>query len=156
VSASLRQPPTWTKSALRGDRSAEHLVIVVDACVLANALADDEDDGDTARYELRAAGEVAAPDLVDVETVSVLRKRWLRRTLTDQRFATAIAHLQQLDFERVPTLRLVARTFELRANVSAHDACYVALAERLGCELITVDGRLAAATGPRCPIRVLR
>jgi len=154
VSASLRQPPTWTKSTLRGDRSAEHLVIVVDACVLANALADDEDDGDTARYELRAAGEVAAPDLVDVETVSVLRKRWLRRTLTDQRFATA--HLQQLDFERVPTLRLVARTFELRANVSAHDACYVALAERLGCELITVDGRLAAATGPRCPIRVLR
>ena len=107
MSASLRQPPTWTSSALRGDRSVEHLVIVVDACVLANALADDEDDGDTARYELRAAGEVAAPDLVDVETVSVLRKRWLRRTLTDQRFATAIAHLQQLDFERVPALRLV-------------------------------------------------
>ncbi len=142
-------------SALSGERSVEYLVIVVDASVLANALADDEDDGDTARRELRAAGEVAAPDLVDVETVSVLRKRWLRRTLTDRRFAAAIAHLQQLDFERVPTLRLVPRAFELRANVSAYDACYVALAESLSCELISVDGRLATATGPRCPIRVL-
>ena len=131
-------------------------MIVVDASVLANALADDEDDGDTARREMRAAGEVAAPDLVDVETVSVLREQWLRRTLTDRRFATAIAHLQQLGLERVPTLRLVSRAFELRANVSAFDACYVALVERLGCELVTVDGRLATATGSRCPIRVLR
>lgn len=114
-------------------------MIVGDASVLANALADDQDDGDIARRELRVAGAVAAPDLVDVETVSVLRKRWLRRTLSDKRFATAIAHLQQLGFERVPTLRLVQRAFELRANVSAYDACYVALAERLDCELITVD-----------------
>ena len=131
-------------------------MIVVDASVLANALADDEDDGHTARAELRAAGDVAAPDLIDVETVSVLRKRWLRHTLTEARFATALAHLQQLDFERVPTLRLMGRAFELRANVSAYDACYVALAEALGCELVTVDARLATAPGPRCPIRVLR
>ena len=131
-------------------------MIVVDASVLANALADDQDDGDTARRELRAAGEIAAPDLVDVETAAVLRKRWLRRTLTEQRFATAIAHLQQLAFERIPTLRLMPRALELRANVRAYDACYVALAECLGCELVTVDGRLATATGPLCPIRVLR
>lgn len=156
VSALRRLPLTWTKIALSGECSSEYLVIVVDASFLANALADDEDDGDTARRELRAAGEVAAPDLIDVETVSVLRKRWLRRTLTEARFATAIAHLQQLDFERVPTLRLVPRAVELRANVSAYDACYAALAERLGCELVTVDGRLATATGPLCRIRVLR
>ncbi len=131
-------------------------MLVVDALVLANALADDHDDGALARRELRAAGDVAAPDLVDVETVSVLRKRWLRGTLTEQRFAAAIAHLEQLDLERVPTLRLVQRVFELRANVTAYDACYVALAERLGCELLTADSRLAAATGPRCLIRVLR
>lgn len=131
-------------------------MIVVDASVLANALADDQDDGNAARRELRAAGEVTAPDLVDVETVSVLRKRWLRRTLTDQRFSTAVAHLQRLDFERVPTLRLARRAFELRANVSAYDACYVALAELVGCQLITADRRLATATGPQCAIRVLR
>lgn len=131
-------------------------MIVVDASVLANALADDDQNGERARRELRAVQEVAAPDLIDVETVSVLRKRWLRRTLTEQRFSTAIAHLQQLGFERVPTLRLVPRAFELRANVSAYDACYVALAEHLHCELITADERLAGATGPQCPIRLLR
>lgn len=131
-------------------------MIVIDASVLANALADDDEDGRAARHELRAADAITAPDLIDVETVSVLRKRWLRRTLTDQRLSAAIAHLQQLGFERVPTLRLVSRAVELRANVSAYDACYVALAERLDCELITADGRLATATGPRCPIRVLR
>ena len=131
-------------------------MIVVDASILANALADDHADGDAARGELRAADQVTAPDLVDVETVSVLRKRWLARTLSDQRFEAAVGHLQQLQFERVPTLRLVRRAFELRTNVSPYDACYVALAERLDCELVTADGRLAAAPGPRCAIRVLR
>jgi len=75
----------------------------------------------------------------------VLRKRWLSRSLTEQRFSTAVAHLQQqLGFERVPTLRLVSRAFDLRANVSAYDACYVAPAEHLDCELITADGRWPA------------
>ena len=129
---------------------------VVDASVLANALADDEADGEVARRELRAAGDVTAPDLIDVETVSVLRKRWLVRTLDEQRLITAVAHLLEMDFERVPTRRLVRRAVELRANVSVYDACYVALAESLQCELLTADERLAAAPGPQCPIRVVR
>jgi predicted nucleic acid-binding protein len=91
-----------------------------------------------------------------VETVSVLRKRWLRRTLSEQRFDAAVGHLQRLQFEGVPTLRLARRAFELRAKVSAYDACYVALAELVGGELVTADGRLAAATGPRCVSRILR
>jgi len=130
-------------------------VIVVDASILANALGDDEDDGDAARSELRAAGDLAAPDLVDVETVAVLRKRWLARAISDERFDAAVTDLQRWDFERVPTLRLVRRAYELRANVTAYDAMYVALAEALGCELLTADQRLAGATGPRCSIRVL-
>jgi hypothetical protein len=52
-------------------------LIVVDASVLSNAIADDGADGRRARGELRAAGDLAAPDLVDVETIAVLRKRWL-------------------------------------------------------------------------------
>lgn len=130
-------------------------MIVIDASVLANAIGDDERDGDTARRELRAAGELAAPDLVDVETVAVLRKRWLARTITDDRFAQAITDLQRLDLERVPTLRLLRRAYELRANVTAYDATYIALAEALGCELVTADQRLAHATGPHCPVRIL-
>jgi predicted nucleic acid-binding protein len=94
--------------------------------------------------------------MVDVETVSVLRRRWLHGTLTDERVGIAVAHLLQMTFERVPTRRLIRRAIELRANVSASDACYVALAESLQCDLLTADKRLAAASGPRCTIRVLR
>ncbi len=154
--ALLRPSPTWTRRAPSGDRSAQHLVIVVDACVLANALADDEGDGKLPAVSCVLLVRPPPPISSTSRTVSVLRRRWLRRTLTDQRFATAVDHLQQLGFERVPTRQLMRRAFELRASVSAHDACYVALAEGLGCELITVDGRLSTATGPRCPIRVLR
>lgn len=131
-------------------------MIVIDASVLANVLGDDGDDGRRARSEFRAAGEVAAPDLVDVETVAVLRKRWMAGMVTDGRFASAVEDLWQLDFDRYPTLRFMRRAYELRANVTAYDSAYVALAEELGCELLTADRRLASAPGPRCAIRVLR
>lgn len=130
-------------------------MIVVDASVLANALGDDGDDGCLSRTELRTAGDFAAPDLIDVETVAVLRKRWLARTISDGRFEAAVGDLERLDFERVPTLRLMRRAYELRSHVAAYDAAYVALAEALECELLTADRRSAGATGPRCAIRVL-
>ena len=130
-------------------------MIVVDASVLANALADDSIEGRRVRTELRQAGDLAAPDLVDVETVAVLRKRWMAKALTAQRFAAAVADLQALDLQRFPTLPFMRRAYELRANVTPYDAAYVALAEVLSCELLTADARLAGATGPRCRIRVL-
>lgn len=130
-------------------------MIVIDASVLANALGDDSEDGRKARSELRTGGEIAAPDLVDVETVAILRKRWLASTLSDERFEAAIEDLECLDMQRVPVLRLMRRAYELRANVTAYDASYVALAEALDCELLTADGRLAKAPGPRCAIRVV-
>ncbi|MEO6859333.1 MAG: type II toxin-antitoxin system VapC family toxin [Solirubrobacteraceae bacterium] len=130
-------------------------MIVVDASVLANVIGDDGADGQRTRGVLRAAGDVAAPDLVDVETVAVLRKRWLAGTISDRRFASAIADLEQLPISRYPTLPLMRRAFELRANVTTYDASYVALAEFLGCELLTGDQRLAGAPGPSCTIRLL-
>lgn len=128
---------------------------MVDASVLANAIGDDGDDGRRARDELKAAEEVAAPDLVDVETVAVLRKRWLAGTVSDLRFQSAIDDLRDLDLDRYPTLPLIRRAYELRANVSPYDAVYVSLAESLDCTLLTGDQRLAKATGPSCPVRVL-
>ena len=130
-------------------------MIVIDASVLANLVGDDGDDGHRARDEVRDAGAVAAPDLVDIETVAVLRKRWLGGTISDERFADALADLEVLDFDRYPGLPLMLRAYELRANVTAYDAAYVALAELLGCELLTADERLSKAPGPRCAIRVL-
>jgi predicted nucleic acid-binding protein len=130
-------------------------LIVVDASVLANVVGDDGPDGRRARAEVRNAGDVAAPDLVDVETVAVLRKRWLGGTISDRRFAAAIADLEALDLTRYPTLPLMQRAYELRANVTAYDAAYVALAEILGCDLVTGDQRLSKAPGTRCPVRLL-
>lgn len=130
-------------------------MIVADASVLANAIGDDGEDGRRARGELRAAIDVAAPSLVDVETVAVLRKRWLAGTLSERRFSVAIDDLEAIELDRYPLLPLLRRGFELRSNVTPYDATYVALAEILGCELLTGDRRLAGATGPRCSIRLL-
>ncbi len=68
------------------------------------------------------AGQVAAPRLVDVEAVAVLPKRWLAGTISDSRFEAAIGDLEQLGISRYPTLSLMRRAFELRANVTAYDA----------------------------------
>jgi predicted nucleic acid-binding protein len=130
-------------------------LIVIDASVLANVIGDDGDDGGFARSEFQRADDVAAPDLVDVETVAVLRKRWLAGSITTRRFASAISDLESIAIVRYPTLPLMRRAYELRANVTSYDAAYIALAEILDCELLTGDGRLGDAPGPKCSVRVL-
>ncbi len=130
-------------------------MIVIDASVVANALADDGDDGDLARRRLLDATELAAPDLVAVETVSVLRRRWLAGDLTARRFSSAVDDLTDLAMSRVPTLPLMRRAYELRGNVTAYDASYVALAEHLGWVLLTADSRLTKAPGVRCDVELL-
>ena len=129
-------------------------MIVVDASVLASALGDDGPDGHHARRELRGPEDIAIPDLADVETVSVWRKRWLAGDLGTRRFRAAIDDLTDFAATRYPVLPLMARAYELRANVTPYDAVYVALAEELGCSLLTLDARLARAPGPRCPIHI--
>ncbi len=140
----------------RSPRRACATVIVIDASVLANVVGDDEAAGALARDRLQTAGSASAPDLVDVETVSVLRRRWLNGDLTDDRFHDAIADLLTLPISRFPTGPLMPRAFELRASVTAYDACYVALAEALECTLVTADQRLASAPTIRCSTDVLR
>lgn len=124
--------------------------------MLANVIGDDGADGKRARAELRTAQDLAAPDLVDVETVAVLRKRWLAEAITQRRFASAVGDLENIAIDRYPTLQLMRRAYELRSTVTSYDAAYVALAEILGCELLTGDARLAKAPGPKCPVRLLR
>jgi predicted nucleic acid-binding protein len=127
-------------------------LIVVDASILANALADDHLDGRVARDRLRSGGDLVAPDLVDVETVSVLRRRWLAGDLTTKRLSISVDDLEDLDLTRFPALPLMRRAYELRANVTPYDAVYVALAEQLGCTLVTADARLTSAPGIRCAV----
>lgn len=130
-------------------------MLVVDASVLASALADDAHDGERARARLR--GEtLAAPDLVDLEVTSVLRGRLAGGHLSPRRAELALTDLVALPLQRAPSLQLITRCWELRDNLTVYDAAYVALAEALAVPLLTADARLAKATGPHCPIEVLR
>lgn len=129
-------------------------MLVVDASVLVVALADDGQDGDAARA--RHSGEtVAAPDLVDLEVGSVIRRLHRAGSLDDRRAGQAIADLQDLPLHRAPHLPLLARCWELRDSLTPYDASYVALAEALDAQLITGDRRFARAAGLTCTIEVL-
>ena len=130
-------------------------MIVIDASVLANVVGDDGPAGRAARARLLDAAEASTPDLADVETVAVLRKRWLAGDLTDRRFRSAIDDLLALPLARFPTGPLMIRAYELRSNVSAYDASYIALAEGLACTLVTADARLARSPGTNCAIEIL-
>ena len=130
-------------------------MIVVDASVLAVALADDGQDGDHARARLRGE-QLTAPDLVDLEVASVWRRQMRDGAMDARRAALALADLAALPLRRAAHKALLARCWELRDNLTIYDASYVALAEALEVTLLTGDGRLARSAGPRCPIEVLR
>ena len=129
-------------------------MLVVDASALAPALADDGADGDTARARLRGH-VVVAPELIDLETTSVIRRQLQAGRLDDRRAELALADLVELPLRRAPHRPLLARCWELRPNVTVYDAAYVALAELLDVTLLTGDARLAAAPGLRCPVDLL-
>jgi predicted nucleic acid-binding protein len=130
-------------------------VIVVDASVIAPALADDGEDGVRARSRLRGE-RIAAPELLDLEVISTIRKAHRAGHLDDRRADMAIADLNDFDLERVSHRPLLLRIWELRANVTAYEAAYVALAEALGTPLLTSDIRLSRSPGFRCDIEILR
>ena len=130
-------------------------MIVIDASVLANVVGDDGPAGRAARDRIAATTEWSAPDLVDVETVSVLRKRWRAGDLTARRFRSAVVDLLSLPIVRFPTGPLMVRAYELRSNLTPYDATYVALAEGLACALVSADARMARAPGTHCHVDVL-
>jgi predicted nucleic acid-binding protein len=131
-------------------------LIVIDASVLANVVGDDGADGRMARSRIAAAVQWSAPDLVDVETVAVLRRRWRAGDLTARRFRSAVVDLHSLPIVRFPTGPLMIRAYELRSNITPYDATYIALAEALSCPLVTAAARLSRAPGIRCSVDVLR
>jgi predicted nucleic acid-binding protein len=108
-----------------------------------------------ARKAIKDAGAMYGPDCLRVETFAALRKMWVYKTITDQAFKEAVTTLQETRYRKLPSSRLLGRAYELRHNVGAYDAMYVALAEILQCPLITTDVRLANAAGVRCEIELL-
>ncbi|MCU0270266.1 MAG: type II toxin-antitoxin system VapC family toxin [Acidimicrobiales bacterium] len=103
-----------------------------------------------------AAEAAICPHLADSEVVHTLRRQVLRGDL-DVGAAERMIHVwQRLGIERVGVSGLLVRVWQLRENLSAYDATYVALAEALESPLVTADGRLARAPGPQCTITVVR
>jgi predicted nucleic acid-binding protein len=91
-----------------------------------------------------------APAHLDAEVVSALRRLAMSNLTLKEAVPTALHHLAGFPIRRMALAPLLQRIWELRENVTAHDAAYVALAERLDASLVTSDNKLAAATGPRC------
>jgi predicted nucleic acid-binding protein len=96
-----------------------------------------------------------APHLLDVEIIQVLRRLVRERVISAVRADQAITDLLDLRINRYPHFVLLPRIWQLRHNLSAYDAAYVALAEELDAILLTSDARLASASGHSAQIHVL-
>jgi predicted nucleic acid-binding protein len=130
-------------------------VIVVDAASIHDTLLDQGSRGAQVRAILRQDLDVHLPDIVDLEVVSSIQRRFLRGELSVAVCDAALADLSALPYPRHASRRFVRRAFELRHTLTPYDAVYVALAEEFGCELVTADARLARAPGIRCPVRLI-
>jgi predicted nucleic acid-binding protein len=113
------------------------------------ALTDAGEDGQWAE-SIIAAGSLAAPDLVWVESTNVLRRLERGGGISTLEASSALRDLLHLDIEPLPYAPFAARVWELCHNVSSYDAWYVAVAEALGARLATLGGRLCRADGPTC------
>ena len=84
----------------------------------------------------------------------MLRKRWIARDISDRRFKEAVDDLLALPVTRYPTGPLMVRAYELRSNLTAYNAAYVALAEGLEWTLVTADARLTRASTIKCQVEI--
>jgi predicted nucleic acid-binding protein len=124
-------------------------MIVVDASAALSALLND---GPARR--LLGTERLHTPHLVDSEIASGLRRRVGANELSADGGWDALNTWRRLAMTRYSMRGLLERIWELRDNVSAYDASYVALAESLECELVTADARLSRAARIGCPVTV--
>lgn len=122
-------------------------LVVVDASALASLIRQD----DRAASVRQAIGdaEMAAPDLVNLEVLSVLRGDKARGDMSARRATAAMTDLAEAPLRTFATGRLVEDVWSLRRNLTTYDAAYVALARQLGCPLVTADERLANSPGSK-------
>ena len=125
--------------------------VVVDSSALVELLLHSE----RAPAVLQAVGttDMVAPDGINAEILSTLRRFERIGKLPAKRASQAVGDLLDADVRRFSTLALLPAVWELRANVASYDACYVALARDLECPLVTGDLRLSRA--PRLGVPLL-
>jgi predicted nucleic acid-binding protein len=125
------------------------VTLVVDASMVVAGLTDSGADGQWAESLL--AGEVlTAPHLMPVEVANILRRAAAAGDISADVASLAHSDLLDLRVEFFPYQPCAGRVWELRENVTCHDAWYVAIAELLDAPLATLDDRLANSTGLRC------
>lgn len=126
-------------------------MIVLDASAAVRALLYDGD-----ARSIVADEKIAIPHLADSEVTHALRRHVLTGQLPEVGARRALERWGTLGLSRFSAVAFLSRVWELRDNLSAYDALYVALAESAGCDLVTADRRIARAPGPRCAVRVVR
>ena len=129
-------------------------MIVVDASAMLELLLD-TDLGRRVDERVLTAEARHAPHLLDTEVVQVLRRFVLAKQVTVDRALEAIGDLGAFPITRHAHTSLLDRVFELRANLTAYDATYLALAEALGATLVTCDEGLAQTPGRRTAVECL-
>jgi predicted nucleic acid-binding protein len=130
-------------------------VIVVDASALLEALLRTPAANVVEERLFAPRQTLHAPHLLDVEVAQVIRRYAAKGEIDGARGRLAIADLADLPLRRYPHDFLLPRIWELRNNLTAYDAAYVALAEALDAPLLTRDRRLAAAAGHRAQIELI-
>jgi predicted nucleic acid-binding protein len=130
-------------------------VIVVDASALLEALLRTSSAKAVEDRLFAPRQTLHAPHLLDVEVAQVIRRYAANGEIDNARGRSALGDLADLPLRRYPHDFLLPRIWDLRNNLTAYDAAYVALAEVLDAPLLTRDRRLAAATGHRAQIDLL-
>ena len=122
-------------------------MIVVDASVILDLILAQSAAEAIGRRLFAPTETLHAPELLALEVLQVLRRHWRAGSLSASRGEIAVADLDDLPVIRHPHGELVERIWQLRADVTAYDAAYLALAEALDAPLVTQDARLARAAG---------
>jgi predicted nucleic acid-binding protein len=131
-------------------------MIVVDASVVL-ALLINSPEARTLRNGLfDGANTLHAPHLIDIEVIHVLRRWSLHGELSTDRASEAIEVFRLMPIERYGHEILLGRIWQHRANLTAYDAAYVALAETLDTYVLTLDAKLAATPGASTRVRLSR
>ncbi len=130
-------------------------MLVVDASAIVAAVTGSDRSHSVVDRLGREGTSIVAPELLDIEVAHALR-RWIRRDARAHREgAAALERFRVIGVERYGHELLLARIWELRDNLSAYDAAYVALAEGLDAPLLTLDASLARAPGHRARVEVI-
>ncbi|NNC87685.1 MAG: type II toxin-antitoxin system VapC family toxin [Akkermansiaceae bacterium] len=128
---------------------------IIDASVALEILLQSPAGASLADRLLGADVSLHAPHLLDVEVAQVLRRYVISKQVTPQRGGEAVRDLADFPLRRYPHDFLLPRIWQLRGNVTAYDATYLALAEAMNAPVLTRDRRLAKAPGNRARIELV-